>query len=1676
MSKSGSGGSKPSWKDSNRGSSPSRKSGPAWKKDRESGPTSARPKSKGIRVFQFGVLLVGCFAAIVWLLLQLFQPSPAHVALVGDDYVESLTIPTNVQGLNALRSLQSLAGRETGLTFWGSRRLTVRKEICDLGDDRGWRDGWKTEMQDLRKSFREKTLVIYLALHGAVDPELGPYFLAGAAPSEANRLPFRDVLAAVKELPKDKEIVLVVDAAQIETDWTLGIFGNDFPRALEAMRSEIAAIPNLWVIASCSSDEVSRRTRDFRYSIFGKAFQNALEGRGAGESGRVNLANLFEYVKTEVGRVAAESWGAKQTPVLLGSRGLDEAARVQINVVVKSSDRPDASVPPAESELVGRFAKHLARYVDLSKSVPNPSVTAPAQWRAYREAMIRYESLVRADHRDVPERLEAAILELEKRITAASEVDLAESEGYTLGIRGLTGRPIRVGGAGWPAESVKVWNAAGTSNLSKTWEAVEKSRANVDRRALQAELYSDAFDRLAKSTDDLAGSIEKIRSLTSEIRPRPIPAEIEFAAILAKMVPTSALESADYAGQFARALGLRARAERIAPVARDPERRFGYGERVLPWIRTTLGEADAARRQGEDLLFSSESKDWFRAAEAFTQAHTRYDDADGRAEAVRTALEIRDRAYADLPALSKWAIDRLSELGPSDPARRELAEGCERLWRRLHELGDRLDAAPSPTPALEALAKDVAAGLTALERAYSADLGDLTGTGGVGLPKDWDLAQALAVPISLAPERERLSSPTRGGSGAGVLDLAARNAELRLQARTALALTAPWFDRIEPPAAGEPAASAGSESNWEKSSAVLEKIEEHLGAGSKSEPAARGAALAWIGDQIGRRFLAMPARIDALADGINRLDTDAGRADVALAERMERLVPPGLGPTRSPTSENRKRAIHDYLVAQAIRTWTDHWYAESPTDRPSYLAAGLAFLGDAAKLVKNSPEVAAAKKRIEKSGALVFDEPPLVSLTSEASLPLRYVVKPDEGAEVPPGFPVAWIEPGKNLQVVPVSTDPQFRRVIEFGDEPKPVSLTIGSPLIPKLFGPGSRTPVVEPSSVTVRGFYRGQMLERRTPVGIYPVADVTEISEAPPRLGTIAVRADEGVLQQYGEGTGAIAIVLDCSGSMWEKGVELADSRYRKATKALREVLNSIPAGTKVSIWVFGEKQLDGRAFMNSRESIQQLMPMTTWDPSMTPAVTARAESLEPQYYTPLVRTMIKARDDLYTSGRSLRTLLVLSDGADQPERDLTFEQDAEINPQALPIEQYLPLAFNQTRIRINMVFFQTIETELERVRGNFGVIKRFDPPGFIAEAKDLGALIDSLKRGIEQKLTYRVLREDGRPVKERADARTLVSATPDGDQWHVPALDPGVYIVEVESDRTIRGTFSLDSGDRLLLRLGAGPQGGLALRRGLWREDLDGRASSPPDQGNGRRMTLAQSRHQREGGLSLLLALERTTDVSKTPISQPEPFDFWLDVRGPREARPAGLVWRTIDGYPAPTWAVDTQTWPLDAKRVPVKPIIDAWWSSERATAPDAALEKTKDFDTPLEEGPRGLTGRSLAVDGRNVEIESITVEESRLVIRIRHAVDHPVRIRPIGISPARSEHRWYRAAGKYTALFSATNRDEIQSLLTRLEFTSIDRLTRDAGKRNDHAAIVPNDPPAPNESRPAPIPLDR
>ncbi|HZW33082.1 MAG TPA: hypothetical protein VFF52_20365, partial [Isosphaeraceae bacterium] len=1050
---------------------------------------------------------------------------------------------------------------------------------------------------------------------------------------------------------------------------------------------------------------------------------------------------------------------------------------------------------------------------------------------------------------------------------------------------------------------------------------------------------------------------------------------------------------------------------------------------------------------------------------------------------------------------------------PLEDLRDDLAGLVEQLWAQTHRLAELL---VQPRDGVEPAALEQAAGVVAEGLKTVADRFDRQRSRAekTRLEDDWEAVTAAA---GLAfPDDDKLSF--RAGIWRRLDDIRKNDLEVAAKVAAASAEVAPGPDRSEPDQArriaelarrraslegilalsalgphwfGDPVFKDLDQGDYRK---TLESVRALAVPGK--DPDAWRAEAARQGSRIGLRFRALAGEIARLSHeerGIS--DFPAFQARLAQAEGLSRLVDPGTDPpagsAAEPAARHRQARVRDLLLWMAQRAWSDHWYEEKPEAKPYYQEIVARLLGVAEKLF---PELGEAhqklRERLLAPARLDLDGPERLVLTSEFEAPASYRVIDRGPGTVPAGSPVARPRLDPLLQLAEGTAG---FRLAPRGQPDASLTFRLTTPIVREAErrqaegDPHFTRPVIQPASLTVEGFFRGQVFARKSSVELHPVPDAVAIGPAPPDppLASVAVKANESIIERFGQGTGSIAIVLDCSGSMKFDG---DGSKWDHARKALTEVLQQVPKGTTVSIWTFSQLPagipIDARgnaavagnptltnqvneAHAEPERTIVQLRKPAPWDPNQVAGLAQQLEQLNPYFDTPLVAAMWTAAQDL-KAARGLKTLLVLTDGDDN-----RFEKYTSFHPGIDTIPKFIDTRFRALEIRINVVYFSAFgqDDQLKRARDNFEKpLERLDPPGKFIPAANLGELLASLRGAINQALLCHLAKADGTPLGDEP----LVVTNPNEElRWWSRGLTAGTYKLRVVADKTYRAEVDLLKGDRLVVQLVDGPDGGIAFERALYGHDDRFHDAVKQERGDWRLTVLnnQQVRRNQVDGLRQFVALEAKSRSS--PLRQVKPVLVWfqLGIEGlPDPSAALALRWREwsassleVQGYPAPVWKLDVPQWPVDpAGNGPAKPILMTWWRDSNRPLP------ATEFQRDGTGGPQEVR----VDDNQSVRVEDVRLEDhfvevqpgeppqlkSCLVIRLRYPKDSPYLVDPEPIKrldTAGYEHRFYTQAGKYAGLFWPVNAAQFEDL-QRFRLVSLNRLRAEAVKLKSTAEL--------------------
>jgi len=272
------------------------------------------------------------------------------------------------------------------------------------------------------------------------------------------------------------------------------------------------------------------------------------------------------------------------------------------------------------------------------------------------------------------------------------------------------------------------------------------------------------------------------------------------------------------------------------------------------------------------------------------------------------------------------------------------------------------------------------------------------------------------------------------------------------------------------------------------------------------------------------------------------------------------------------------------------------------------------------------------------------------------------------------------------------------------------------------------------------------------------------------------------------------------------------------------------------------------------------------------------------------------------------------------------------------------------------------------------------------------------------------------------------------------------------------------------------------------------------------------AAIQNQLLGGRSLrvLTTLEKRFERDERTIELIKPRDVWVELTTRSEAGstpPFAVRWGYQETLPAPAWLLTVPEWPHNSgTSTPATPVVRIWWNPQRAAEPAGILVRGTDFEVEADStgdaggaGARTIRLKTTAIVLESVRIEQHTVETGSpagqpvpprdtrtcLVVRLSHDPAQPVWVRPCGLVPDGSEHRFYNSAGKYTALFWTVNADQARQFLTHLEVIAIDDFKKDCERQRcmveldglrtpEPGSLPPLDVPAVAPRPPMPMPM--
>ena len=189
----------------------------------------------------------------------------------------------------------------------------------------------KASMNDLAKYLeswlpnnveKESSVFIYYSGHGAPNTKTGDAYLVpyDGDPTfiEKTGYPLKKLYAQLENLPT-KDITVVLDSCFSGAGGRSVIGKGLRPMGLSIEHS-ISAAGKAVVLAASSGDQVSSTYEEKGHGLLTYFFLKGLQGAGdLNKDGNIDMAELYDYVKPNVSKVARKQYNNEQIPQLLGS-------------------------------------------------------------------------------------------------------------------------------------------------------------------------------------------------------------------------------------------------------------------------------------------------------------------------------------------------------------------------------------------------------------------------------------------------------------------------------------------------------------------------------------------------------------------------------------------------------------------------------------------------------------------------------------------------------------------------------------------------------------------------------------------------------------------------------------------------------------------------------------------------------------------------------------------------------------------------------------------------------------------------------------------------------------------------------------------------------------------------------------------------------------------------------------------------------------------------------------------------------------------------------------------------------------------------------------------------------------------------------------------------------------
>lgn len=538
-------------------------------------------------------------------------------------------------------------------------------------------EGLREEIRK-RSGWRNRTVLVYLSVHGVVNQDGKPcLLLPGDSPLESDKwLTLESLLdylfPADAQGPLPGKKLLILDCNRMDANWRLGLLYNSFA---DGLKDVVQKVPGLAILNSTGSGQIGWTSPEQLHgSVFAYFVRQGLQGaadasdEGGNNNGDVSLQELAGYVRKRVRQWVLEHRADIQEPKLFTEE--------KDFFLVHAKRGARSEIPTVKTDFRTRWTTDIeplwSRHEELRTK--KPWRIHPLGWEAFQQGLLRLE------------RLAVAGPSYDEQYARLKDELNAEVEGLTdqglpkeLAVSSI---PLRLRLAG-DAEARKIEEERKT--LRAQWnQAQQRFAAEAARETSYLAAAAEAWRQCLLGVDPAhwPGLLQFVDAEGRRARPAGDVVEMHFLRSLNAYLDPPTLK--DHRTAVERAMLVRDRAEEAAA----PE-----DERVHYWIQAAVDKADDQRRRAEDRIFVGDPdsiRGAERALDALASSDGRagaYPDAIRQSEELAKAFALRDRAWAEIPDYARWLMARLH---PQNDRQVQLLES---LIQNTHTLGYELDRA-----------------------------------------------------------------------------------------------------------------------------------------------------------------------------------------------------------------------------------------------------------------------------------------------------------------------------------------------------------------------------------------------------------------------------------------------------------------------------------------------------------------------------------------------------------------------------------------------------------------------------------------------------------------------------------------------------------------------------------------------------------------------------------------------------------------------------------------------------------------------------------------------------------------------------------------------------------------------------------------------------------------------